>query len=510
MKGGFIKNKRQIFFVSLFISILIPTFSIVKKIEAKTPDYAALRVEQSYPGIIKLEAGKSITFWVKFKNVGAKSWLKDKVSLKTASNQESMLAHPLWLTRTTPYAVKYGVPVKTIGTFKFALKAPAINNLYWEKFQLYVNGQKIPGGEIEIGLNVYGGKNPEPPPPPPIINEQPAPAPSPVVSERYWEIIPADYTIAEEIKITEPNIRVGLFYENSQKPYVYLPIKIRTADHQPYQVKLLNENLVLLTQTHGEETEINFDFQTKKYFINVDGQRVAQTDSPIRFGPLLPETKLIFKITSWLRGPTFWGAPCNDNEYRGELEIKYNPKSDRLWMINELPIEDYMKGVAEVQDYYPEQALKAQKIAARTYAYTRILIPKYTNVNDEDLPLFDLRATQADQVYRGYLWEVRSPNIKKAAEETRGMVAIYGDAPILAYYFARTDGRTRSSCEAKMTKECMPYLVAVDDPPGIGKTLLGHGVGMPQQSARVAADGGATFQQILRYYYRNIDIKKIW
>lgn len=498
----------QKFFVCLFISILISTFFVIKNVEAKTPDYAALKIEQSYPGIIKLKAGKSITFWVKFKNIGAKAWLKKKVSLKTASGQESVLAHPYWITPTTPYTVKYGVPINTVGTFKFALKAPPINNLYWEKFQLFVNDTKIPGAEIEVGVNVYGGKNPEPSEPAPITN---GPISTPTIgADRYWEIIPAEYVVQEQIKTTEPNIRVGLFYENSEKPYVYLPIKIKTRNKEPYQVKLLKDNLLLLTQTQGEETEIDFDFKSQKYFVNVNGERVAMTDSPIRFASPSPDKKLIFKITSWLRGPTFWGAPANDNEYRGELEIKYNPKTDRLWMINELPIEDYMKGVAEVQDYYPIEALKAQKIAARTYAYTRILLPKYTNVADENLPLFDLRSTQADQVYRGYLWELRSPNIKKAAEETRGMVALYNDTPILAYYFARSDGRTRSSCEVGMTKECLPYLISVDDPPGRGKTKLGHGVGLPQQSARVAAEGGATFAQILRYYYRGIDIKKIW
>jgi len=497
-----------------FILVIILSFllkflekKLVKETEAKTLSYAAMRVEQSYPDIINLQAGKSFTFWVKFKNIGSKSWLKGIITLKTEDKKKSSFAHPSWPTSSTPYIVKYGVPVGKIGTFKFALRAPEINGLYWQKFQLFVNEEKIPGGEIEIGVRVYGGKDP-------VINgSEKKPEESlqePVSqSDHFWQIFPAEYQVIEEIKGSEPKIRVGLFYENSQKPYVYLPIKIKTRDNQPYQVKILNENILLLTQTEGEETEINFDFTSQKYFINVNGTRVASTNSPIRFLSADPTKEVIFKITSWNRGP-FWGEPCNDNEYRGELELKYNAKTDRLWLINELPIEEYMKGVAEVRDSYPFEALKAQKIAARTYAYFRMLYPKYTNVNDEDLPLFDLRSTQADQVYRGYLWEIRSPNIKKAAEETAGMVMFYGNDPILSYYFARSDGRTRSSCEVGMTKECMPYLISVSDPPGIGLTKSGHGVGMPQQGARVAAEGGALFHQILRYYYRGIEIKKIW
>lgn len=498
------------FTLVVIISLLLRFLErkLVKEAEAKTLSYAATRVEQSYPDIINLQAGKGFTFWVKFKNIGSKPWLKGKVALKTENKAKSSFAHSSWPANNTPYIVKYGVPVGKTGTFKFALQAPATNGLYWQKFQLFVAEEKILGGEIEIVLRVYGGKDPI------VIKEQETALEEalqePVSqADHFWQIFPKEYQIKEETRGAEPKIRVGLFYEDSQKPYVYLPIKIKSRNQQPYQIKLLNENLLLLTQTEGEETEINFDFTNQRYFINVNGERVASTNSPIRFLSAEPTKEIIFKITSWMRGP-FWGEPRNDNEYRGELELKYNAKTDRLWLINELPIEEYMKGVAEVRDSYPLETLKAQKIAARTYAYFRILYPKYTNVAEEDTPLFDLRSTQADQVYRGYLWELSSPNIKRAAEETRGLVMFYGNDPILAYYFARSDGRTRSSCEVGMTKECMPYLVSVSDPPGEGLEKSGHGVGMPQQGARVAGENGALFHQILRYYYRGIEIKKIW
>ncbi|MFN3301917.1 MAG: SpoIID/LytB domain-containing protein [Patescibacteria group bacterium] len=511
------KQRWQEIIISILIAFILVTFislllkfleeKLIKEAEAKTLSYAALRLEQSYPGIINLQANKGFTFWVKFKNIGTKPWLKGKVALKTEDKTRSVFAHPYWPADNTPYIVKWGVPIGAVGTFKFAIQAPEINGLYWQKFQLFNGEEKIPGGEIEIALKVYGGKNP-------IIQDQETPPTESLQTpisqaDHFWEIFPSEYQIKEEIKGPEPKIRVGLFYENSQKPYVYLPIKIESRDQQPYQIRLLNENFLLLTQTKGEETEIDFDFANRRYFINVNGKRVASTDSPIRFLSADPDKEIIFRITSWKRGP-FWGEPCNDNEYRGELELKYNPKTDRLWLINELPIEEYMKGVAEVRDSYPIETLKAQKIAARTYAYFRILYPKYTNVPEEDAPLFHLRATQADQVYRGYLWELRSPRIERAAEETKGMVMFYGQDPILAYYFARSDGRTRSSCEVGMTKECLPYLVSVSDPPGLGLTLSGHGVGMPQQGARVAGENGALFHQILRYYYRGIEIKKIW
>lgn len=504
-------NWQNIFFSLLlaFVLVILLSFLLkflekifIKEAEAKTLDFAAKKIKQNPIEIIDLKAGKAITFEVKFQNVGKKDWLKGRVALKTLSLEKSLFSHSSWPKENTPYVVKWGVPTGTIGTFKFAVQAPEINGLYWEKFQLFVDQNQIPGGEIEIGLKVSGGKNPSPPSSLPTNQ-----------NGLFWETISPDYQIKEEIKYQEPKIRVGLFYaekkdSNQEEEVSYLPIKIITLNQEPYEIRLIKENnRRLLVQTQGEETEIDFDFSIKRYLIKIGGQLFATTDSPLLFSPFFDST--IFKITSWHRGP-FWGQPVNDNEYRGLLEIRFNPATNRLWVINELPIEKYMKGVAEVQDYYPYEMLKAQKIAARTYAFFRLLFPKYTNVPEGEEPIFTVRATQADQVYRGYNWEKRSPQTQKAVEETRGMIMFYNDQPILAYYFARSDGRTRSSVEAKMTKEFVPYLVSRIDPPGEGKTLLGHGVGMPQQGARVAAEQGALFHQILRYYYPGIEIKKVW
>lgn len=339
--------------------------------------------------------------------------------------------------------------------------------------------------------------------------------PTAIAIGNWWQEIPADYQIVEEIKYQEPNIRVGLFYAekkdgvSNNEDVSYLPIKIITLNQQPYQVTLIKNGSILLTQTRGEETEIDFDFNSKRYFINLAGQRIAMTDSSIIFNPISQEKETIFKITSWYRGP-FWGQQVNDNEYRGTLEIRFNPNTNRLWLINELPMEKYLRGVAEVADSSPTELLKTQKIAARTYALFRYLNPKYTNAPEDEAPLFTIRATQADQVYRGYNWEKRSPNTSRAVEETKGIAILYNNEPILAYYFARSNGRTKSSYEAKMTKDPVPYLISKLDPPGQGMTLLGHGVGLPQQGAKVAAEQGALFHQILRYYYNGVTIKKVY
>lgn len=510
-------KKSRYFIVDIIAAIIIITIlalilrfleiSIEKKIKSLIPvaqaariDYQAIRVDQNPVEIINLEAGKGITFWVKFKNIGRKNWEKQIVKLKTIDNQNGILAHPTWPAKNTPYIVKWGVPVNTVGTFKFALQAPETNGLYWEKLNLYVNDTQIPGGYIEIGMRVYGGKDPKLPTPTAIQTPS-----TQKPTTYFWQTIPADYQVVNDFRMAEPEIRVGLFYVTAENKTKYLPLTIKTLNNQPYEVRGNNDYLYIRA-FNGDLLEINYDFNINRTFVNANGQRLLMTDEPLRFIPTNPET--IFKIDSWQNGP-FWGMNVDDDEYRGKLEIRYNPSTQRLWIINELPMEKYLPGVAEVWDSWPFEFLKAQKIAARTYALFRYLTPKYTNTPDEE-PIFTVRATQADQVYRGYQSELRNPNIVRVAKETRGMVITHNNDPILAYYFAQSDGQTRDSYQVRMTAAPVDYLKAKSDPPGRGRTLKGHGVGMPQQGGKVAAEQGANFSQILRYYYQGVEIKKLY
>jgi len=323
----------------------------------------------------------------------------------------------------------------------------------------------------------------------------------------FWQIIPADINVINDLRMGEPTIKVGLLYQTAQTDDK-LPFKIHTLNQQPYEVRDDQGGLITLA-TAGDYLSFDFDFKLKKYFlIDATGKRLAMSTQPLHCLAQSPDT--IFEIASWKNGP-FWGMNVNDNDYRGNLTIEYNDNTDRLWLIDEVPLEEYMKGMSEVWDSWPTEMLKAQQVAARTYAMFRYINPKYTNSPDpDDDPIFTVRSTQADQVYRGYQAELRNPNIVAAAAATRGVIATYNNDPILAYYFSQTDGRTRSSYEAGMTKAPVDYLISVDDPPGEGKTLKGHGVGLPQYGGKAAADQGANYSQILKYYYRGIELRKFY
>ena len=477
--------------------------------------YQAQRLEQSHVSLPELYSGQSLEFWVKFKNVGSQYWRGDgnqAVTLRTINGMKSKFSHPTWYNSYTPNRVN---PVLTIepgdeALFRFRISAPPESGIKWEKFNLFAGSTIIPGGEIEIAIKVLSRteeiSEPEPAPEP---EPSPEPAPEPEEKELFWQTIPASITINNQLRWNQlpdgPEIRIGLVYVNPEEKNDYLPFRISTTNQELYNVYDKN-NKLLVRNTAGEIIEIDYNYDTGYYFVNdSEGKRLLMTDSYIK---LSSDENNIFKINSWNNGP-FWGQNVNDNEFRGKIEIQYNPNTNRLWLINELPLEKYLKGVAEVSDSAPFEFLKAQKIAARTYALFRYLTPKYTNTPDGK-PLFTLRSTQADQVYRGYNRETRSPNTFQAVDSTRGIVATYNNDPILAYYFARSNGATISSYEANMTDAPVAYLQSKLDPPSQGEIMLGHGVGMPQVGGIVAARQGANYSQILKYYYTNIDLTRMY
>ncbi|MFT4416838.1 SpoIID/LytB domain-containing protein [Fredinandcohnia humi] len=119
----------------------------------------------------------------------------------------------------------------------------------------------------------------------------------------------------------------------------------------------------------------------------------------------------------------------NNRPYLGAIEFKLeNRKSIRT--INQLPLEDYLKGVVplEVFPSWNIEALKAQALAARTYAVTHI------NKDMDDTTFY--------QVYGGYAWNAKTT---KAIEETKGEVITFKNKLIEAFYSASNGGKTESN-----------------------------------------------------------------
>jgi stage II sporulation protein D len=136
----------------------------------------------------------------------------------------------------------------------------------------------------------------------------------------------------------------------------------------------------------------------------------------------------------------------NDKPYRGRIEVFANRRGS-LTVVNVIGLEDYVRGVVPNELSFPAlEALKAQAVAARTYALK--------NVGQFASEGFDLLPTTRSQVYRGLSSETTLTT--RAVDETRGIVATYNGEPINALYTSTCGGRTEDA--ENIFNEAVPYL----------------------------------------------------
>jgi len=141
-----------------------------------------------------------------------------------------------------------------------------------------------------------------------------------------------------------------------------------------------------------------------------------------------------------------------DGRYRGDLEVR--PAAFGVAAINVVRLEDYVRGVVpgEVPTSWPAEALRAQAVAARTYAMA----------TRKDGDGFDHYADTRSQMYPGMRAEVASTNA--AVTATAGEVVAYQGKPIVTYYFSTSGGRTENVENSFLGAEPQPYLTSVADP----------------------------------------------
>jgi stage II sporulation protein D len=170
--------------------------------------------------------------------------------------------------------------------------------------------------------------------------------------------------------------------------------------------------------------------------------------------------------------------------YRGSIELRR--RGDAVAITNELDLEAYVAGIAEVPPSWPMEALKAQAVAARTYA----LWEKERGVWQRQG--FDVCGTTSCQVYTGLLAENRRRGERwlRAVRETAGEVLLHDGAPILARYHASSGGRTLANEVVYPSSGPRPYLKAVDDPADRVSPLHRWSVDFTQDAMQgILADG---------------------
>ena len=159
----------------------------------------------------------------------------------------------------------------------------------------------------------------------------------------------------------------------------------------------------------------------------------------------------------------------------------------------ELDLEEYLLGVvpSEIYESSHIEALKAQAVAARTFAVKRAMAG--TVVDD----------TTSFQAYRAPLAE-SSPRSRQAVTETAGQVLTYGGEIIDCFYSASNGGTCKRSGE--VWSRDYPYYVNKPDPWDTAAreekpTSASHGVGLSQVGCMWAARQEIPYNEILAFYY---------
>lgn len=140
----------------------------------------------------------------------------------------------------------------------------------------------------------------------------------------------------------------------------------------------------------------------------------------------------------------------NGISYRGMLELRN--AMGMICVVNLVRMEDYLSSVvpSEMSYSWPDEALKAQAVAARTYAYY-FLMKKNTE-------LYDLDATTSFQVYKGVVSE--NEKSTEAVRKTSGEIVTCQNQPILAFFHSTCGGKTSDSFDV-WGNEKIQYLVSV-------------------------------------------------
>ena len=136
--------------------------------------------------------------------------------------------------------------------------------------------------------------------------------------------------------------------------------------------------------------------------------------------------------------------------YRGRFEVV--AQGGFLRVINHVGLEDYIQGVVadEMPHTWPLEALKAQAVAARSYALKSIVKGKP----------FDLYADVRSQVYGGIAAE--EPTSTAAVRATAGRVVTYDGQIATTYYFSTSGGKTANAED--VFGVAVPYLISRPDP----------------------------------------------
>lgn len=444
---------------------------------------------------IEMSPWETRTYRIEYKNTGNTEWHSQggrfwqtvtMLGTYSPKNRTSKFWSPDWVKATRGAILRENTvePGET-GSFNVTLRAPGQVGNYSEAFNPVVDWITwMPNNPVIFNISVKSGK----------VSEK-------VVSVKSTEKVTKKTPTAPSSSSTST---VSTPQKTTPTTTASQPTTaINTSDLQPMRVKLsLSTSSYQIT---SNKTFAIKDLNGKTITKYKAGETANISDGKFegkKYDGLRFEGGIL-EVSNWKHSPA-WNQNLNDNRFRGVLEIR---EHNGDWvLINELPLEEYMYGLAEVIESEPIEKHKALLVAARTYALWYLT---EENKFSEDTPYNASDDPNVFQKYLGYGYELRAPVHMRAVNATYGRVITYNGKLVKTPYFSSSDGRTRSAEEVWGWKNT-PYLVSVDDPYCDGMKLNGHGVGMSGQGATKAAEDGKNYEEILKYYYTGIEIKKTY
>jgi hypothetical protein len=234
--------------------------------------------------------------------------------------------------------------------------------------------------------------------------------------------------------------------------------------------------------------------------------------------PYLTLTSTVLEVNSWNRKPT-WDTTwkVNDNKFRWSITIRN--ENWKIILINELPLEDYLKWIAEISNDENYEKAMTILVSARSYALW------YTSPANRKFPWkpYDWSDNPDEfQKYLGYSFEMRWSNIWKLVDDTNGMVIKYNGLLIKPWYFNQSNWKTKSYtqyCEERKTNwslpssqvcEDIPYLQSAYDPAGIiDWWYKWHWVWISWAWAKYLAEmENMKYADIIKYFLKWVTVEK--
>jgi stage II sporulation protein D len=240
---------------------------------------------------------------------------------------------------------------------------------------------------------------------------------------------------------TYPGILAHYYTGTSLTQAPSQPVRVLLQPIDPY-IRVRGAISVDGTDLSSETTYIARRSGSAVVVRTAGGRRVGSFAAPVRFDGGPEPVRLL--------GPALNGI--SSGLYRGQIEVI--PDGSGLTAINVIDLDSYVRGVVagEMPSSWPLEALKAQAVAARTYA---LATRKTTGA-------FDQYPDTRSQVYRGVTGEsVRSD---AAVAQTSGNILTYDGVPAVTYYFSTSGGHTENVEYSFIGALSKPWLVGVPDP----------------------------------------------